>query len=899
MSYNTKQNQEKGIVKGILSGNSLIINFISPDRDPYMIINLESLISPRLGTPDGKIQDEPHAYESWDYIRNLCIGKKVLVGPVIREIQDRNSSSPLKISTPFGFVKVAHSRVSVFNNNTFEDVGLNVCRAGMVKIRESNPNFAIKPGSYLSKLHDSQEEAQSNNRGIWSEEEGFIRNLPVPYKDYQILETREFEATVDGIINATSLQLFLLPNHQYILLQIAGCRADLVNKRNPDKNSIGYKAFQEVLKRFLHKKILVRLCQKIVNIQDTENEGPRKFVGCVIGEPDLTFQKLISEGLARYDPKTSDYAPNSNEYIVREIVARAKKLGMWENLSEEELNVNRLPTGYPQEVQGIVSRVHSSSSLEITDENRKYIFYLNNVKAPYFFYFKSGGSEPCGYEAREFLRKHYVGQRVRAVIDGCYNSNINNPSNTLGVRVYATIYHEKKCVNEELVRSGFAQYHDSYIDRSSPRSAQIRQADNESREKKNGIHSTTTYENIVIDDLANYSNQRRAQEVFNQIHEKKLEGVIEHITTGGKFFVYVPSQGIYIKCGVNGVISYSSTDRMSSEVYKYTSSHFSQATVEVTPIIYKFECFYSTINIQNFYGKRFDLAEELLKNGLAEINKQYLNVIPSNYFSLQNSAETAGIGVWSISTRHNYRLKYGVVEKVKVTSIWNPITLTIQLLDRSMEHINEVLNNSSNDLVRIENNDKVSETLSTNDCIVCKYNNKYYRARIDTFVTQQISNGQIKINGIKDVFFIDFCEPKKDCFNNPIYEFFYLPEELKNIESQACVIKLAFLENALDSEDEINKAVEAMFEMCTEFILYAHLVYDDEGANVFLTDGESRDSGTLNSVVLQKKYARFVDHEVRPEFEKAKQQLSLYQQPETKQEDNEENENKSNEPTDK
>ena len=87
--------------------------------------------------------------------------------------------------------------------------------------------------------------------------------------------------------------------------------------------------------------------------------------------------------------------------------------------------------------------------------------------------------------------------------------------------------------------------------------------------------------------------------------------------------------------------------------------------------------------------------------------------------------------------------------------------------------------------------------------------------------------------------------------------------------------------------------------MCTEFILYAHLVYDDEGANVFLTDGESRDSGTLNSVVLQKKYARFVDHEVRPEFEKAKQQLSLYQQPETKQEDNEENENKSNEPTDK
>lgn len=893
MSYPRANQPYKGFVRGVLSGNSLIINFISPEKEPYMIINLENLIAPKLGSNDGKTQDEPYAFESWDYLRKLSIGKSVLVGPIIREINDRNSKNPLRIQTIFGALKVAHSRVSIVNNSAGEttDIGMNICQAGYVKTRDANPNFQAKPNSYLSKLQEFEEEAKNDQRGIWSEEEGFVRNLPVQYKDYQILETREFSAIVDGIINGTSLQLILLPNHQYVILQIAGCRADLVNKRNPDKNSYGWKAYQENLKKFLHRTIKVRLCQKYVVPNENDNEGPHRYVGCVIGEPDKAFQKLISDGLARYDPKTSDFAPNADEYIVKEIVARAKKLGMWSTIKEEDINVNRLPTNFPTEFQGIVTRIHSSCSLEITgEENVKHIFYLNNVKVPYFYYYKSGGSETYGYEAREFLRKHYVGQQVKAVVDGCYNTN-PNPTSTYGVRVYATIFHDKKCVNEEIVRSGFAVYHDSFIDRSSSHSQQIRQAEKEARDKRNGMHSSNQHENVIIDDLVNFSNQRAAQNVYSQINKTKLEGVIEHITSGGKLFVYVQSQGIYIKCGINGVICYSSTDRMASEVYKYLTQHYEQATVEIVPCNFKHEVFYSSITIQTFTGKRFDLAEELLKNGLAEINKQYIKTLPLNYISLQTSAENAGLGVWEIKTRHNYRLKPGVIEKVKLTSIWNPVKLTIQLLEKEMEHITNFFTENGANLKPIVISDESGEQLCTNDCVVVKIANNYYRARIDSFVTQQQGNGMIKIVAIKDIFLIDFCEPKKDVNNDPNYAFFYLPDELKSIESQACIVKLAFLQDSLENapDAEINNAVKDLFSLCNEVVLYAHLVYEDDGVNVLLTDQESRNSGTLNYVVLQKNYANYVEHDSPPEFDTAKQLLANYSNQQNEQQTNNEN----------
>ena len=115
-------------------------------------------------------------------------------------------------------------------------------------------------------------------------------------------------------------------------------------------------------------------------------------------------------------------------------------------------------------------------------------------------------------------------------------------------------------------------------------------------------------------------------------------------------------------------------------------------------------------------------------------------------------------------------------------------------------------------------------------------------------------------------------------FDSNLSKIIILPDELKSIESQACVVKLAFLQNNLENapDSEINNAIKDLFSLCNEVILYAHLVYEDDGVNALLTDQESRNSGTLNYVVLQKNYAHYVEHNSPPEFDTAKQLFANY-----------------------
>lgn len=210
------------------------------------------------------------------------------------------------------------------------------------------------------------------------------------------------------------------------------------------------------------------------------------------------------------------------------------------------------------------------------------------------------------------------------------------------------------------------------------------------------------------------------------------------------------------------------------------TQNYEQATVEIVPHrLCKYEVFYSSIIIQNFNGKRFDLLEELLKNGLAEINQKSLYIMPPNYMSLQSSAEKAELSVWGIKAKYNYKLKPGVIEKVKLVSFYNPIKFAVQILNKDMDHITDYFNQKGQDLKPIDFSDKISEQLCTNDCIVAKIENKYYRARIDSFATQQQKNGKSKIVGFNDIVLIDFCEGKNDVNNDTEIQFFYLPDELK------------------------------------------------------------------------------------------------------------------------
>jgi endonuclease YncB( thermonuclease family) len=252
----------------------MIISFVDPMSTPIQNVCLEHLIAPRYGKTDGQIRDEPHAYESWDFLRTLCIGQCVLVAPPTNRT-DLTRSHPA-----FGKLPVIFTRVKLCARNN-EDVGLICATSGWIKIRAPRGR-----DSYVTSLYSAEAAAKRQNLGIWRPR-GFVRPLPVSYNSQDLIDKGEFDAVVESVINGTTLALFLLPRHEHIIFQIAGCRSPSVRRDQVERG--GHEAREFIIKSFLHRSTRVRLC--------STNDGGL-FLGPIVDRSDRIVRALITEGLA-------------------------------------------------------------------------------------------------------------------------------------------------------------------------------------------------------------------------------------------------------------------------------------------------------------------------------------------------------------------------------------------------------------------------------------------------------------------------------------------------------------------------------------------------------------------------------------------------------------------------
>lgn len=823
-------NDFRGIVDGILSGDSLIIRFLPPCKVPIQIISLEYLVAPKFGLPDGKIKDEPYGYDSWNFLRKLCIGKRVLVSSSFKNTDNK------RFHPSFGHLPISFTTVRLFDeeqNNP--DVGILATKSGWVKLR---PHMNISnSNTYLNTLRSEEEAAKNSKIGIWSDKEGFVRDLPVDFTDEDIFSQREFKAIVKGLVNATTLSLFLLPRHLQVQVQLAGCKPP---RQNNDTTNLANEAKQIGIRTFLHREVTIRICQKSeVNPNQSQKSEP-SYVGCLVGLPDTKIVKLISDGLAVYYPKTADFAPNADLYIQGEIKAKSEKLNIWSNSIQNHQRELKKFTG-------ICTSIHSSSSLFLMNGDEKRIFFLTSIKVPYFFYNGGGGgADSLGFEAREFLRNNYHGKEITAIPTG-YSNN----------REYATLYCGSVCINVELCRNGLAKYSAPFVGEPSEKESEIKAAEEEAKGKKIGLFSDALPPPITINDISQFSMKNKALEKFGEIQNKDLNVIIENVAAGSKFHAFIPDLGLFIRTGINGLLPSNVKDRFGNEAKVFCRQQFMQcsAVINISEVDVS-GLFLSNINVTTTDNKQINIGEELIKKGLAEIHpkiKQATNPEFSNFVQLQNEAISKGIGIWGDKTRHSRELHYKTVEKVKVVSIWNPITFAIQFLDNKMDIINEKLSQQLSPLTSED-----IKSLHIHDCIVARArvenlisetNNgsQLYRARIEN-----LDENNSKITSVK---LIDVATESKD-----FSELYKLPDDLINIEPQSRTIHLGCLKLARNDKNE--QDMSAVEEVVKNAVLYLHLMYDDEMPKVLLTDKENVDSGSLNAYLLSIGVAVYEDHEV-------------------------------------
>ncbi|XP_012471070.1 ribonuclease TUDOR 1 [Gossypium raimondii] len=441
----------KGKVKAVQSGDCLVVMALSSNRPgppPEKTITLASLISPRLARRGGV--DEPFAWDSREYLRNLCIGKEVIF---------RVEYSVPSIARDFGSVYLGDKNVAML-----------VVSEGWAKVRvQGQQKGEVSP--YVAELLHLEEQAKQQGLGQWSKvpgaAEASIRNLPPSaVGDPSNLDAmgllaenkgRSMEAIVEQVRDGSTVRVYLLPDFQFVQVFVAGIQAPSMGRRavtetvvetdltsdkqngdvsadepqadltsaqrltvssapsaevSPDPFAPEAKYFTEV--RCLNRDVRIVL------------EGVDKFsnlIGSVYypeGElaKDLALE-LVENGLAKYVEWSANMMEDDAKRRLKaaELQAKKTRLRIWTNYVPPVTNSMAI---HDQNFIGKVVEVVSGDCIIVSDDSIPYgsllaerRVNLSSIRCP-----KMGNprrdEKPAPYarEAKEFLRTRLIGKQV-------------------------------------------------------------------------------------------------------------------------------------------------------------------------------------------------------------------------------------------------------------------------------------------------------------------------------------------------------------------------------------------------------------------------------------------------------------------------------------------------------
>jgi staphylococcal nuclease domain-containing protein 1 len=668
----------------VLSGDSLIVKF-DPNQgcSPVRIISLEHLIAPKLGSPDGTIPDEPYGFDSWNFIRNLCIGARVgVLAPSKPSDMTRSHPAYGRLPLFFSFVTILQ-----FPERA---VGLTCVRAGWIRIRA--PRIM---DLYVQSLFAGEAEARAGRLGIWVGQ-GTVRRLPVLFNPRDLLSIGIFDGIVDSVVNGTTISLFLIPNHEHIIFRVAACRSPSAKKDQVAE--FGLEAKEFTINNLLNRSIRVRLCS--CNESDL-------FIGPIIDQSDGCIRELLARGLAQYNVHTADLTPSAAEYERCEASAKANRLRIWsaEPVCDQPLMA----------FDGTVHQVIGSQTLRVDVHGDSRIIELSCVRTADFV--PGGGSDPFGFETRERLRRLLIGQVVSVVVDGLSEK-----------RYYATVSLADICVNVLLCREGLARVIDPVIGKTSDRIGEMRDGEQQAQAERVGMFSAVPGSAPLVNDLSITIYPDKAMRQLERLRGEAMVGVIEQILGGNRFVVLVPTKLLMLRLAVNGLLPISPSDPHGRQATLYCLRKYLNRDVEFgVHEVDKSGGFLANMTVLSPNGGRVDIARDLLSEGLAEVHKRTVKGIANfdELVAVQEAAKEMEMGKWSKEKYDELQLEFDHFYPVKVVEVVNTTTLIVQLLQAAMKEIFTLLPSAMSPL---------EGDVTPSELVCVLIDTQRYRARVERVV---------------------------------------------------------------------------------------------------------------------------------------------------------------------
>jgi staphylococcal nuclease domain-containing protein 1 len=698
-----------------------------PNRaPPELKISLSSTQAPKIAMKSAvqTVDDEPFGWECREALREFVIGKAVDF-KVDYAINDRQ----------MGTLKLQGKNVAEY-----------LIERGLAKVVTGQ-----RASPELDDLQTAEKEAQSKGLGQWGNKGGAPRQIAYSTDDdfdgksfVAKHKGKKFPCIVEWVRDAGHCRVLLLPGkgiEKYTLigcsfagLQVEGFKRDPETREEKAEGPTSAKA-----KYFLEFRVLNRNLE--VRLEATDTFG--NIYGTLYHPKGVISKFLVQEGYAKVGGPSLGDTESASE--LRELMKEAQqsKKGRWAGYEAPAL-------GGKKEFMGKVLEIISGDCLVVkdldTEEERR--IYFSSTKAPKPAR-RDTKDEPFAFEAREFLRKKFVGKKVKVAID--YTREPMGPGGTaptgmmaqMGTMFFASIFERTTNVAAEVIAKGYALYqrHRS-DDETSEHLDDLIAAEKSAEEKQLGQHGKAPAPVYRYNDLVGAENSSKAKAMAGSLKRMgKVDGVAEFVFNAGRFKVRIDRENLFVPFVLAGVRvpqtarmdRKKAADPFANEAVAFARENVLQSDIQIEvhdtdkggnclgSIWYK-------VQLENGKTTSKLWAEALLEQGFAQTVDFSLAGVPyaTQLLAAEEKAKTAQLGVWSLpeDTMEMTTEKARTIPAVEVVHINGVADFYVQEYgDPAMERITQAVASS------VKGISKPTE-VKRNMLVLCEFQGDWYRAQV-------------------------------------------------------------------------------------------------------------------------------------------------------------------------
>ncbi|KAK0628641.1 hypothetical protein B0T17DRAFT_588712 [Bombardia bombarda] len=506
-------------VKSVLSGDTLIL---TSTNNPTLerTFSLAFVSAPRL-SKDG---DEPFAFESREYLRNLTVGK------------------PIKCTVVYTIPGSGreYGTAALQDGTELPDA---LIKAGWLKVRE---DAGRKEGSEdarerLQKLRDLETQTRSEGLGLHAGIGGIIEvqndlgpNFLNEWKGKTV------DAIVERIITGDRLLVRLLlteKKHWQVMTLIAGIRTPATERVNQSTGQTQpAEEYANEAKAFVGQRLLQRAVK--VKIIGTSPQG--QLVAAVIHPRGNIAEFLLQDGLARCNDFHSTML-GSDMTALR----AAEKKAQEAHLRLHKHHVARAADG--KDLDMTVTKIIGADTIIVRNKaGTEKRINLSSIRGPRN---NETSESPFKDEAKEFLRKKLIGKHVRITVDGSKPA-----SDGFEARDVATVALNGKNIGLLLVQEGYGsviRHRKDDTDRA-PNYDELLAAQETAQEQKKGIWSGKAPKVKQFTDMSENAQKAKIQ-LSTLSRQRKVSGVVDYCKSGSRFTILIPRENAKLTLVLAGV----------------------------------------------------------------------------------------------------------------------------------------------------------------------------------------------------------------------------------------------------------------------------------------------------------------------------------------------------------